>query len=147
MIQSRYSMAIIVRHPFRDPSELVETIGLVPAFTHTAGMPRTTPDGRPVAGRHRESYACFYVRIASDVGSAVKSVSDLLGHKAAAVREWIDEGGRVACAVSASGAYDPLLLTADVLGACARHRITLELATHAVPQELGAVPLNDVGGA
>lgn len=133
MIQSRYSMAIIVRHPFRDPSELVETIGLVPAFTHTAGMPRTTPDGRPVAGRHRES--------------AVKSVSDLLGHKAAAVREWIDEGGRVACAVSASGAYDPLLLTGDVLGACARHRITLELATHAVPQELGAVPLNDVGGA
>lgn len=54
----RYSFSIALRiwHPNIDPAVITGKLGLQSKHSATAGQPRQTPKGQPLAGTHAESY-------------------------------------------------------------------------------------------
>ena len=130
-----YSVALRVWHPRRDPSEIAQSLALVPTYTHAAGMPRTTPRGSPLAGEYRESYCTFHIRIEPDLQTTLRALGEFIERESALVRTWISEGGRVSCSVSASGEHEPVLLTSELFRICAHSAVRLDIMSYAVLQK------------
>jgi hypothetical protein len=128
-------VALIVRHPYRNPSDLAQAFGLVPSVTHTAGMPRAAPNGQRLSGIYRESYCCFDIEIRDDFRKTTQSLAGFLRQKATLLKDWRSEGAGVSCAVSISGAGSQAVLPSALLGACAESSITVELSIYEVVQQ------------
>jgi len=129
-----HSVALIVRHPSLDPSEIAAAIGLVPTFTQTAGMARTTPAGRRVSGTYTESYACFYIATPNGLDATLGSLGDFLVPKAAVLGKWIDDHGRVSIAISVGGTHAAATVPSQLLRLCGRLEVNIELSLHDAAQ-------------
>jgi hypothetical protein len=133
-----HSASILVTHPFADPSDIARGLALVPTFTQTAGMPRTTPRGRPVSGKYSRSYCCFYVRVDTDLSDAATRIARYLQTKADLISGWVAEGARVSAALSANRQDCSVLMNLETLRIFADIAVAIEIAIHAVPQQHGS---------
>jgi hypothetical protein len=69
---------------------------------------------------------------------------DFLQHRRATVQALAAEGGRISCAVAASGAHQPVLIAAEVMKVCSELSVAIELSTYRVLQEKSELHENEL---
>lgn len=56
MSEYEFTISLRLRHPSIDPSEITQTLGIMPQHSWKAGEPRRDPGGGTLEGVYRESY-------------------------------------------------------------------------------------------
>jgi len=98
MIETTYSIMLRFWSPRRSPDEITTALQIDPERCWNKGSARNTPQGVPLAGRHKENYWMRTLIERSpyelNLSKAVDKQLDLLDKKREFLRDFVGDGGR-----------------------------------------------------
>lgn len=97
-MHTQHSLVVEFSHPNRKADEITAALRVEPDRCWDKGAARNTPDGRPLAGRHKEMYwrADLVVNEAwRGLAAVVNDWLDQVDRHQAFIREFVDTGGTV----------------------------------------------------
>jgi len=98
MIETTYSVMLRFWSPRRSPDEISTALQIDPERCWNQGASRNTPQGTPLAGRHKDSYwmATLIERAPYELSlsKAVEKQLNLLDDKRDFLRGFVEDGGR-----------------------------------------------------
>lgn len=112
-IARSFRVSLSITHPDMDPGEITGAVQLTPERATRAGASRTTPTGRPLAGRYDFSHWMhqFDVRGASELGAILQDLAERLRQHEPFFDRVVQHGGTVElfCGVRAAGNWDEII--------------------------------------
>jgi hypothetical protein len=96
-MKRKFEIALRLRHPSMDPTEITLRLGINPSYCYRAGDPRVTPKGSALTGTNKESfwYADLPVEDAPSIADGLRiSNASLVPHKIF-LNSFVDDGGTV----------------------------------------------------
>jgi hypothetical protein len=152
MSEYEFTISLRLRHPSIDPSEITQTLGIMPQHTWKAGHPRRDPAGGTLEGVYRESYWMGRLMQEPARSSAQVSVESVVQQTLAHLRrshgflERLDgEGGIAELHVSLFACEDfQLQLSAQSLALLGRLGLAVALDIHPQPPASMLPAANDL---
>lgn len=77
MAESTYTVSLRVEHPAVCHEEIVQSLGLQPAFAYSAGKPRRTPRGAHLEGINKKTY-CRFDLMPKQSGDFIDEIRELI---------------------------------------------------------------------
>jgi hypothetical protein len=93
----RYTLRLLIKHPSIDPVLITNELGLVPRMTALAGNARTTPNGKPLDGRHKISMWGYSLHVKGRrlFSEELRKIIDALEPHAMFLAKVTDDGGSI----------------------------------------------------
>lgn len=86
---SKFSVALRIRHPSVDPKEISSQLLWPASFSYMVGHPRCTPKGNPLPGTNKDSF--WYADVPIEGGQSLSEVIDSLNRRLAPHAKYLEQ--------------------------------------------------------
>jgi uncharacterized protein DUF4279 len=136
-----YSVSFRIWHPHMNPLEISAKLSLTPETSWTAGELRSSPKGKVLEGKRRETYWSHILahRPDTELADCLETFTQSLEPHAEYLKQIRENGGRIEYFIGwFSGANSGEIFTHQLLGKLARLQIDLAFDIYGAGQENGS---------